>query len=96
MLTLIAHLDDVPRSAPSAPTGYRLRACRQSDVSALGGLYFEAYDAGQTCATLEEAIADIVATCAGEYGPFLPTASTVILHGEKLVAAALTARRAVE
>lgn len=73
---------------------WTIRPCRQADTGALGALYFSAYDPGIACATPEEAIADIAASFAGEYGDLMPEASLVATIGDELVGAILTVRRA--
>ena len=79
----------------SLTTGYRFRALVPSDLEAVGSLYFSAYDPGVACATLDEAVADIAASFAGEYGPLDLESSLVArdLHGE-LVGAVLVVHRA--
>lgn len=84
-LTLIADarptLPDQGLSEPGppdpVPPGYRTRPCRRADTTALARLYFEAYEPGQACASVAEAVADIEATWAGEYGELWPEASLV-------------------
>jgi len=92
MLTLIADLRS--HSHPAIPPGFRVRACTRADGDALGHLYFEAYDPGDACETLDEAIADIEASFNGDYGEFWFEASPVVEHDGWIVAVTMTARRA--
>lgn len=93
MATLIWSMS-APLKLVPLPDGYTVREMRREDLEAVGRLYFEAYDPGVACATLEEAVADIVASFDGVYGEFWFEASPVILHGHELVAAVMTVRRA--
>ena len=79
----------------SLTTGYRFRALVPSDLEAVGSLYFSAYEPGVACATLDEAMADIADSFAGEYGPLDLESSLVAqdVHGE-LVGAVLVVDRA--
>ena len=61
-----------PAAQPLPPTGYLLRATAPADIEELGALYFHSYDPGQACADVAEAIADIRAAFAGEYGELCP------------------------
>ncbi len=94
LLTLIADVDESRPTAPSPPVGYALRVCQSSDLEALGRLYLAAYDPGVACASLAEAVADIGAAFAGDYGALGPAASPLIHHRGAPVAAMLTVRRA--
>jgi GNAT superfamily N-acetyltransferase len=92
-LTLIR--TDLPPPVPILPAGYALRACSAEDVDALGRLYFASYDPGEASATVDEAVADIRAAFAGEYGELWPAASLVATIGEgEPVAAVQVVRRA--
>jgi 8-oxo-dGTP pyrophosphatase MutT (NUDIX family) len=75
LLTLIRA--DQPPPPTVAPAGYVLRACSPADIEALGDLYFASYDPGEAAATREEAVADIRAAFAGDYGELWPEASLV-------------------
>ncbi len=66
----------------------------QADAVGVGRLYFDAYEAGEACATLEEALADVEASFAGEYGELWPPATLLIEQGGDVVAAVMTVRRA--
>jgi ribosomal protein S18 acetylase RimI-like enzyme len=91
MLTLIG------RTALAEPTDpslrlrvqYEVRPCELADAPQLGELYFNAYDPGIACATLPEAVADIEATFAGEYGPLWTEASLAALTQDGEMAAAV-------
>jgi ribosomal protein S18 acetylase RimI-like enzyme len=77
------------------PDGYALRACSPDDVERLGDLYFHSYDPGEACATREEAVADIRAAFAGDYGELWPEASLVAeTPSGDLVSAVQVVRRA--
>lgn len=94
MPVLVRELGNL-RCSSSAPSHrWEFRPCRESDASALGALYFAAYDPGIACATLEEAIADIAASFSGAYGELMPEASLVATIGGQMIGAILTVRRA--
>lgn len=57
-----------------------LRPVNQSDVDELGHLYFQSYDPGEACATVEAARDDIAASFAGEYGDFWWDASVAAVN----------------
>lgn len=76
-LTLAADLDGASLPDLAVPAGYRLRTATRADADAVGRLYFEAYDPGIACDSVEEAVADTVASFDGDYGPLLDTASLV-------------------
>jgi GNAT superfamily N-acetyltransferase len=78
-----------PTSAPVVPAGYLLRPCRTDDIEHLGRLYFHSYDPGQACANLTEAIADIHAAFAGDYGELWPAASLVATTRQQHIVAAI-------
>jgi ribosomal protein S18 acetylase RimI-like enzyme len=80
---------DGPLPAPTTPAGYLLRPCRPGDAEQLGELYFHSYDPGRACATLPEAVADIRAAFAGDYGELWPAASLVATTAEQHVVAAI-------
>lgn len=94
LLTLIAEVGKGRFSEPNLPIGYIMRTGLRSDCEALGRLYYAAYEPGVACATLDEAVADIRASFAGDYGVLWPAASPLILRSSNPVAAALTVRRA--
>ncbi len=55
---------------------YEVRSINDdTDRGALGRLYFESYEPGMACETLEEAIDDIDATFNGDYGVTVKPAS---------------------
>lgn len=86
-LTLIAPAGPSP---PDVPAGYELRPATAADSRALGRLYFAAYDPGIACATEEEAVADVAATFASDYGPVWPPGTLAAWHGGDLAAAVMT------
>jgi ribosomal protein S18 acetylase RimI-like enzyme len=93
LLTLIR--TDRLAPAPVVPAGYLLRPCRTTDIEQLGELYFDSYEPGQACASLPEAIADIQAAFAGDYGELWAEASLVATtHERQLVAAIQIVKRA--
>ena len=95
LITLITHLEghDPPGAVPPL-AGFDVRPCGPSDLHQLGGLYFEAYDPGIACDTLDEAIADIEASFQGDYGEFWYQASPVIEANGRIVSAVMTVRQA--
>ena len=86
---------DLPPPDAPVPAGYAVRACSPADVERLGDLYFDSYDPGEASATRAEAVADIRATFAGDYGELWPEASLVATTADgHLVAAIQVVRRA--
>ena len=57
-------------------------------------MYFEAYDPGVACDTLDEAIADIEASFQGDCGEFWYQASPVVEAEGRIVSAVMTVRQA--
>lgn len=94
MLTLIANTDADPPGTVVIPAGAEVRPCQHSDADGIGRLYFESYEPGVACDTLDEAVADIRASFAGNDGEFWPAASLLIERGGVPIAALLTVRRA--
>lgn len=93
LLTLVR--PDLPPPPVVVPAGYAVRACSPEDVGPLGDLYFDSYDPGEASATREEAVADIRAAFAGDYGELWPAASLVATTaGGEPVAAIQVVRRA--
>lgn len=90
-LTLIAPARDLP---PEPISTVRVRPMTDADTAELGDLYFEAYDPGIASDTVEEAIADIEASFAGEYGPLLAEASLVAEDSDEIIGAVMTVERA--
>ena len=94
-LTLIAHVATVAGITTSLPSNaFMVRPSTIEDLHQLGSLYFRAYPPGDASSSEAEAIADVAASFAGEYGPYLHKASPVIVHGDELVAAVMTVHRA--
>ena len=91
-LTLAASLPGP--AAAALPEGYAMRPARRTDLAALGELYFTAYEPGTACATVDEAVEDVAASFDGEYGPFWPGASPIVVHAGEPAAAIMTVRRA--
>lgn len=94
LLTLVRPAGAPP--PPTVPVGYALRPCSPADVEPLGDLYFDSYDPGEASATRDEAVADIRAAFAGDYGELWPEASLVATasDGGAPVAAIQVVRRA--
>lgn len=67
-ITLIVDLINTPRLSPVLPDRYALIPMRTEDIPKLGAVYLAAYDPGVACETLNEAVADIRASFAGDYG----------------------------
>lgn len=80
--------------ATDLPAGYRLRRMAVTDIPALGALYFAAYDPGDAAASVEEALGDIEASFAGDYGELWLAASPVITVADEVVAASMVVRQA--
>jgi N-alpha-acetyltransferase 10/11 len=92
--TLIAPLPVTARTERALPIGYRIRPCQRADITALASLYFEAYEPGVACATVDDALDDTRASFAGEYGELWPDASPIVVHHDEPVGAALMVHRA--
>lgn len=91
MVTLIAKTAPLERDLKITS-----RTVQESDLARLGELYFTAYDAGVAGDSLDAAVADMQASLAGKYGPFLPQASHVALdENGKIIAAVLVVEHAV-
>lgn len=84
-LTLTTDLTAPSLPPPALPAGYTLRAMTADDIPALGALCFAAYDPGVACEILEEAVADIRASFAGEYGELWLEASPVVVRSDEIV-----------
>ena len=94
LLTLITNLQDSPELPDvRLPSSYETRRTRVEDADELGRLYFEAYETGVACGFLREAIDEIRASFAGEYGELWPEASLVVEHDHVPVGAILTVRQ---
>ncbi len=90
-VTLVAEVEALLRLGslrPAAP--YSLRPSCDLDLDRIGSLYFRSYEVGEACETEDEAIADVAASFAGEYGEYLHAASPVAVIGTEIVAAAMT------
>jgi GNAT superfamily N-acetyltransferase len=92
MLTLIRYSAPVEEMRP--PAGVVLRSPTPEDSVALGRLYFAAYEPGVACPTEAEAIEDIRASFAGEYGDLNLDASRLALAGDELIGAVLVVNQA--
>lgn len=88
-ITLIARTADNPRRNPVLT-----RAAGPEDAEGLAQLYYSSYEQGGV-SSLEEAREVIEGVFAGEYGPFLPEASPVVVDedGTVVAAALVLARR---
>ncbi|HEY8293968.1 MAG TPA: GNAT family N-acetyltransferase [Micrococcaceae bacterium] len=90
MVTLIAQTAPLERDLK-----IESRQATEGDVPRLGELYFSAYDPG-VAESLEAAVADIHASFAGKYGPYLPLASPVALNDAgEIIAAIMVVERAI-
>ncbi len=77
------------------PVGVLVRPVAPSDVEAIGRLYFAAYPRGVPGDSLDEAVSDITASFAGEYGQPWPDACLVAgITGGDIVGCVLTVSRA--
>lgn len=92
-LTLVRYLDGT-RPQVEMEARYRLRDAVPSDLEQLGALYFESYEPGVACATIEEAAADVRASFDGAYGPYASDFSPVIETEYEIVAAIMTVEAA--
>ncbi|HST72134.1 MULTISPECIES: GNAT family N-acetyltransferase [Kocuria] len=89
-ITLIAQTTENPKAHP-VPT----RPAAPEDAEGLAQLYYSSYEQGGV-SSLEEAREVIKGVFAGEYGPFLPDASPVVVDEDgTIVAAALVLARRV-
>jgi len=89
-ITLIARTTENPKRNP-VPT----RPATREDAEGLAQLYYSSYEQGGV-SSLEEARQVIGGVFAGEYGPFLPEASPVVVDEDGgIVAAALVLERRV-
>ena len=91
---MVCDLRTVPVFTTPLASDWTTRSCTPEDVNALGALYFDAYEPGVASTTLEEAVADIAASYAGEYGEVLPEASLVTVKDEQVIGAIMIVRRA--
>ncbi|NOX24318.1 MAG: GNAT family N-acetyltransferase [Actinobacteria bacterium] len=94
LLTLIAQLHEFQPDAPPSPQGLVVRPSKAADLQQLGTLYFEAYEPGIACDSLDEATDDIKASFDGEYGEYWYEASPVVEADGCIVSAVMTVRRA--
>ena len=79
----------------AVPDGVLVRRVEPSDVEAIGRLYFAAYPRGVPGDSLEEAVSDITASFAGEYGELWGDACLVAtIAGGDIVGCVLTVTRA--
>ena len=77
------------------PDGVLVRLVEPSDVEAIGRLYFAAYPRGVPGDSLEEAVSDITASFAGEYGePWGEACLVATVAGGDIVGCVLTVTRA--
>lgn len=90
-LTLVHRLDNLPDM--SVPTR-GVRRMSEDDEEAVARLYFEAYEPGEACDTLEEARKDVRASFDGAYGEYWWEGSFVHEERGRLSAAVMTVRRA--
>lgn len=92
MLTLVR--SPAPLSVAALPADVVLRAPEPDDAVAVGQLYFGAYEPGIAGADESEAIDDIRASFAGEYGASRLDWSWLALSGGTVVGAVLIVERA--
>lgn len=83
--TLVGDLSHIAAVPAVAPFGVQFRALTGSDREPLAQLYLDSYPPGAAVDTLEEAVADVDATFAGDYGALWLAASLVAVHNGKLV-----------
>lgn len=70
-ILLRANLGKITNSKTILNTQYKIRQCNSDDIQALGHLYFQSYDKGNACETLEDAILDIQKSYNGFFWYFL-------------------------
>jgi ribosomal protein S18 acetylase RimI-like enzyme len=79
----------------TVPDAVHVRRIEPSDVEAIGRLYFAAYPRGVPGDSLEEAVSDITASFAGEYGePWSDACLVASTAGGDIVGCVLTVIRA--
>lgn len=94
--------DMITLTAKTAPLDAELtvetRPSAESDIQALGELYFTSYEPGLAKNTVEAATAEIRGTLAGEHGTFLYEASPIVTdeHGGLIAAVLVVDRAAAE
>ncbi len=83
--TLVGQLSSIAAMPALAPFDVQFRPLTSSDCEELAQLYLDSYPPGAAVATLDEALADVDATFAGEYGELWHAASLVALSNDELV-----------
>ena len=87
-VTMVAVLGGIIAAPP--PADIRTRPQTAEDLPDLARLWLASYPASITAdETFESAVADLAASQAGEYGPFLAAASPVAVTGDEAIVAAI-------
>lgn len=90
-LTLVHDLSGLPDLVVPAAG---VRRMTEDDLEAVADLYFAAYEPGVACDSLDEALEDVRASFAGEYGEYWWAGSFVHEGSSGVIAAVMTVRRA--
>lgn len=80
--------------SPPAPAGCTLRTAEPAELDSLGRPYHRSHPPGVAGADADEAVADIAAAGAGEYGKLWVDASPVVLIDDELAGGVQVVRRA--
>lgn len=81
--TLVGDLSAI--AAVTAPSDVQFRPLTRSDREPLAQLYLTSYPPGVAVATIDEALAEVDATFAGDYGELWPAASLIALRTGELI-----------
>lgn len=91
-IMLKANLADISVSNKNEESFF-IRNCRKEDAEELGELYFQSYDLGHACETLEESITDIQNSFKGEYGSFWFESSKIVEKNGKVIGAVMVVHK---
>lgn len=91
LVTLVHRMRGLPEAVVPAAG---VRHMQPTDLRPVAELYFAAYEPGEACSSLEEALADTQASFDGKYGEFWWDGSFVHESQGRVAAAVMTVRRA--
>ena len=91
---LIADVATVAERSGGISAPFAVRPSTKADLNQIAALYFRSYEPGVACSSEVEAVAEVSASFAGDYGEYLYNASPVVLKGSMILAAIMTVRRA--